>query len=70
MNLHTPFPARETWQPLVTKHNRTRRRYAIWAKQVAAGHEPCFGTSSRLVCAEADCPYRMECRSLRAPWRR
>lgn len=51
-------------------YNRTTRRYAIWTRQIADGHEPCFGTAVRLTCQEYGCPYRTECLSLRVPWRR
>jgi hypothetical protein len=49
---------------------RISRRYAIWATQQAAGHEPCFGTARRYTCAEVDCAFRAECLQLRASWRR
>ncbi|MBX6419744.1 MAG: hypothetical protein IRZ06_01885 [Nevskia sp.] len=48
----------------------TARRWAIWLKQMAAGHEPCFGTEDRYTCADTGCPYRAECLRSRADWLR
>jgi len=45
-------------------------RHTVWAAQVSAGHEPCFGTAYRFVCDEASCPWRRDCLRLRAEWRR
>lgn len=47
-----------------------QRRWNIWSEQQGAGHEPCFGTDRRLYCEELNCPWRGECLSLRAEWRR
>jgi len=45
-------------------------RWAIWAEQEFLNHQPCFGTERRLFCEERDCPWRSQCLSLRAAWRR
>jgi len=46
------------------------RRWEIWAQQAAAGRRPCFAGEQRFTCDEADCPWRDECRDLRAEWHR
>lgn len=45
-------------------------RRSIWVQQEGRGHEPCFATERRFFCEETDCPWRAECLSLRAEWRR
>lgn len=69
MDLYGRFPASAAPMP-APSDSATRRRYAIWELQTAAGHSPCFGTSQRLVCTERNCPYRRECLRLKASWRR
>ncbi|MFO7551816.1 MAG: hypothetical protein R6W80_10440 [Haliea sp.] len=46
------------------------RRWDIWAQQAAAGKRPCFASEQRFTCSEANCPWRDECRDLRAEWHR
>lgn len=48
----------------------TRERWTIWRAQIAAGHEPCFGTAQRFVCADTGCRLRARCLGLRAEWLR
>lgn len=48
----------------------TRERWTIWRVQIAAGHEPCFGTAQRFVCADTGCRLRARCLGLRAEWLR
>lgn len=64
----TAPPSRE----IATGNSRTgsARRWEIWAQQAAAGRRPCFGGEQRFTCNEADCPWRDECRDLRAEWHR
>lgn len=45
-------------------------RWTIWGEQQRAGHQPCFGTERRMFCEELRCPWRGDCLSLRAEWRR
>lgn len=45
-------------------------RWRIWRLQIAAGHEPCFGTPERFGCDVLDCPWRARCLGLRAEWLR
>jgi hypothetical protein len=47
----------------------TGRRWRVLSEQIAAGHEPCFSSDRRYTCGEPDCPWRDECRTLRATWR-
>lgn len=54
--------------PFVTSF--ASRRWQVWQRQLAAGHVPCFGTPERFFCTEGECPYRAECRGLRAAWNR
>lgn len=69
MDLHGPFPSAGTPRPYPSG-SASRRRYAIWELQNAAGDTPCFGTCQRLICTDNDCPYRAECLRLKASWRR
>lgn len=69
MDLHGRIPNHGTPMPSPSD-SATRRRYAIWELQSAAGHTPCFGTSQRLICLQRHCPYRRECLRLKASWRR
>lgn len=53
-----------------SKRRFASRRWTVWQRQVRAGHVPCFGTPERFFCSDADCPFRGECRGLRASWQR
>lgn len=46
------------------------RRWAIWSLQKQIGFNPCFGTDARYACQLAQCPWRGECQSLCADWKR
>lgn len=52
------------------KPTGSARRWDIWARQAAAGKRPCFASELRFTCTETDCPWREECRGLRAEWHR
>ncbi|MGE5626086.1 MAG: hypothetical protein ACM3ZT_11130 [Bacillota bacterium] len=56
--------------PVVPGGRPASLRRIVWAEQEQCGHEPCFGTQRRLFCEESGCPWRGECLSLRAAWRR
>lgn len=45
-------------------------RWNVWAEQERQGRTPCFGTEARNACRKVDCPWRRECLSLKAEWRR
>ncbi len=47
-----------------------QRRWDVWAEQRHLHHQPCFATEYRIFCEEIGCPWRAECMSLRAEWRR
>jgi hypothetical protein len=60
------------WAPLYDQSRNTRRaqEHRVWAEQERANHLACFGTGRRFTCEEAGCPWRTECMSLCAEWRR
>ena len=60
------------WAPLYGHGRDTRRaqEHRVWAEQSQANHLRCFGTERRFTCEEVDCPWRAECMSLCAEWRR
>lgn len=60
----------ESVLPRPSPQSFTSRRWTVWQRQLRAGHVPCFGTPERFFCDEAECPFRAECRSLRANWQR
>lgn len=55
--------------PQYVSASATSRRWAVWQLQMARGHRSCFATPERFFCTENDCPFRDECRHLRADWR-
>ena len=58
------------WAPLYAQNTRRAQEYRVWAEQEQANHLRCFGTERRFTCEEVDCPWRVECMSLCAQWRR
>ena len=48
----------------------TDRRWEIWSLQQQIGFDPCFGTDIRYACERSGCPWREECQSLCADWKR
>lgn len=60
------------WAPLYGQGRNTRRaqEFRVWAEQAQANHLRCFGTERRFTCEETQCPWRTECLSLCAEWRR
>jgi hypothetical protein len=59
------------WAPLYGRsQNRRAQEFSVWAEQERANHMRCFGTERRFTCEEIECPWRAECISLRAEWRR
>jgi hypothetical protein len=60
------------WAPLYGQGRHTRRAQElnVWAEQERANHLRCFGTERRFTCEEIGCPWRTECMSLCAEWRR
>lgn len=46
------------------------RRWEVWGIQRKIGLGPCFGTEARYSCRAENCPWRGECQSMCADWKR
>jgi len=58
------------WAPWYGRSTRRAQESSVWAEQDRANHMRCFGTAHRFTCEETNCPWRVECLSLCAEWRR
>ena len=67
---HYANPALPVPQPVDAARLVKAQRWRIRAEQEHLGHEPCFRAERRLFCRETRCPWRAECLSLHAEWRR
>jgi len=63
-------PARNLQAHTPGRRSFTARKWQIRAMQLQMGMEPCFSTEYRHVCRDTDCPWRDQCKVLRAEWRR